>query len=113
MDRDQAEKFREFAEAISATGFDVKSHLSEEGVAMLREAEDRHMESLSDGLIRRFAYMQTERLSQSRDWIDHLRSLMPKLTLDQKINRFIAFAMTNARINAARKIAGSDWPEDF
>lgn len=42
MDRDKAEKFREFCQAISACDVNIKAYLSKEGVFMLEEAERNH-----------------------------------------------------------------------
>ena len=34
------------------------------------------------------------------------------IPLGQKIDNFVAYTMREARINAAKKLAGNDWPDE-
>jgi hypothetical protein len=55
---------------------------------------------------------QAIRISYMEGLLARMGELKPKPTLEQKINRFIEYTMAEARLRSAKKLAGSDWPED-
>ena len=68
----------------------------------------------SQALQKRFLEYNVARNLKIQDWCAGMRAAFPvePIPLDKKIDRFVAYTMREARINAAKKLAGNDWPDE-